>query len=80
MYMNTLQTWCHVTISSKSHQERNRKTGGDVGRIECKLSEVNTRAASRGQNELIGEFKIVAGDVINIGRVGNEIHIHFNRN
>ena len=30
--------------------------------------EVNSRAVSRGQNELIGKFKMAAGDVINIRR------------
>ena len=28
---------------------------------------VNTRAVSRGQNELIGKFKMTAGDVIVLG-------------
>ena len=37
------------------------KIGNGVG-----LSEVNTRAVSRGQNELIGKFKMAAGDVISI--------------
>ena len=32
-----------------------------------KSSEVNTRALSRGQNELIVKFKMAAGDVISIG-------------
>ena len=31
-----------------------------------KLSEVNTRAVFRGQNELIGMFKKTVGDVISI--------------
>ena len=30
------------------------------------LSEVNIRAVSRGRNELIGKFKMAAGDVISI--------------
>jgi hypothetical protein len=38
----------------------------DGGKIKWKLSEVNTRAVSRRQNELIGRFKMVAGDLINI--------------
>jgi hypothetical protein len=33
-------------------------------KIKWKLSEVNTRAVSGGQNELIGKFKMVAGDVM----------------
>ena len=36
------------------------------GKIKWKLSEVYTRAVSRRQNELIGEFKMAAGDVISI--------------
>jgi hypothetical protein len=36
--------------------------GGDRG----KLSEVNTRAVSRGQSELIGKCKMVASDEISI--------------
>ena len=43
--------------------------------IECILSEDNTRAVSRGLNELIGEFKRVAADMISIN-----VHIHSNRN
>jgi hypothetical protein len=43
-----------------------RNGGGDGGKIEWKLSEVNTRAASRGQNKLIGEFKMAEGNVISI--------------
>ena len=40
--------------------------GRDGGKFKRKLSEVNTRAVSRGQNELIGKFKMAAGDVISI--------------
>ena len=36
------------------------------GKIKWKLSEVNIRAVSRGQNELIGKFKMAVGDVISI--------------
>ena len=39
---------------------------GDGGKIKWKLPEVNTRAVSRGQNKLIGEFKMAADDVISI--------------
>ena len=42
------------------------KSGRDGGKIEWKLSETNTRAVSRGQNELIGEFKMTAHDIISI--------------
>ena len=53
-------------LSSKSHQGKEQEEHRSGGKIERKLSEVNTRAVSRGQNELIGEFKMVAGDVISI--------------
>ena len=48
-----------------TRQERGR-SGGDRGKIKWKLSEVNTRAVSRGQNNLIGEFKMTEGDVMTI--------------
>ena len=31
-----------------------------------KLSEVNARTVSRRQNELVGKFKMVAGDLVSI--------------
>jgi len=46
-----------------SQEER---SGGDGVKIEWKSSEVNTRAVSREQNKLIGEFKMVGSDVISI--------------
>ena len=45
------------------------KRGRNRGKFKRKLSEVNTRAVSRGQNELIGKFKMVADDVISIRKV-----------
>ena len=50
--------------------------------MEWKSSEVNTRAVSRGVNELIGKFKKVVGDMINIGGEGVDykVHGHSNRN
>ena len=51
----------------KCHQRRcetGRRRNG--GKTEWKLSQVNTRAVSRGQNKLIGEFKMAADDVISI--------------
>ena len=38
------------------------------GQFKRRLSEVNTRAMSRGQNELVGKFKMVVGAVISIRR------------
>ena len=43
-----------------------QEEGRDGGKIEWKLSEVDTRAMSRGQNELIGEFKMAVSDVLSI--------------
>ena len=71
-----------MTVSSKSHQGKEQeegRSGGVGGKIERKLSKVNTRSVSRGQNEFIGVFKMATGDVISMG-VGYEVHIHFNRN
>ena len=34
----------------------------DGGKFKRKLSEVNARAVSRRQNELVGKFKMAAGD------------------
>ena len=45
---------------------RDRKGGGNGGKINWKLSEVDTRTMSRGQNELIGKFKMAVDDVISI--------------
>ena len=38
----------------------------DGGKFKRKLSEVNTRAVSRGQNELVGKFKMAASDMVSI--------------
>ena len=38
----------------------------DGGKFKRKLSEVNTRAVSRRQDELVGKFKMVAGDKVSI--------------
>jgi hypothetical protein len=45
---------------------QDRKGGGDGGKIKWELSEVNVRAVSRGQDELIGKFKMAVGYVISI--------------
>jgi hypothetical protein len=45
--------------------KRGRREGRGYGeKIEWTSSELNTRAVSKGQNELIGELKKDAGDVI----------------
>jgi hypothetical protein len=61
IYVNTQYRWHHMTFLSKSHQEKEQEKGrsaGDEGKIEKKLSEVNTRAVYREYNKLIGEFKM----------------------
>ena len=45
-------------------RQNKERSGEDGWKIEWKLSEVNTRAVSRRQNELIGKFKMATGDVI----------------
>ena len=40
--------------------------GLDRGKFKTKLSVVKSRAVSRGQNELVGKFKMAAGDIVSI--------------
>ena len=47
---------------------RGCERGSNGEKFKRKLFEVNTRAVSRGQNELIVKFKMAAVDVIGIGR------------
>jgi hypothetical protein len=47
-------------------RDRKREVWRDGEKIEWKTSEVNTRAVSRGHNDLIGEFKMAAGYEISI--------------
>ena len=47
--------------------ERGSGEGLGIGvKIKWKLSEVNTMPVSRGQDKLIGKFKMAVGDVISI--------------
>ena len=39
---------------------------GIGGKIKWRLCEVNARRISRGQDELVGKFKMVAGDMVSI--------------
>ena len=43
-----------------------QEEGWNGGKFKRKLSEVNTRAVSRRQNELVGKFKMAAGDMVSI--------------
>ena len=53
---------CFWKLPSGSCETGNRE-GWRVGKkIKWRLSEVNTRAMSRGQNKLIGKFKMAADD------------------
>ena len=56
-----------MTVLSKSPQRKKQEDGRDGGKRVRELSEVNKRAVSRGQKELIGKFKMTASDVIGIG-------------
>ena len=63
MYVRTRSRRHHVRVLEKCHQI------WGVEQMEGKLNgnhEVNSRAVSRGQNELIGKFKMAARDVISI--------------
>jgi hypothetical protein len=48
----------------------------DGRKFKRKLSEVNTRAVSRGQNELVGKFKMATDDMVSIrGQVMEYMYI-----
>ena len=38
----------------------------DGGKFKWRLSEINARAVSRGQNELVSKFKMAVGDMASI--------------
>ena len=40
------------------------RSRGDGGKIEWKLSQIYTRAVSKGQNESIGKFKMISIEVM----------------
>ena len=51
-----------MTVSDESDQEATQEEGrnrGHGGKLEWKLSEIISRAVSKGKNELICEFKIM---------------------
>ena len=48
-----------MTISCKNHQKKEQEEERDVGKIERKLFEVNTKVVSREQNELIDKLKSI---------------------
>ena len=52
----------------------------DRGKFKRKLSEVNARAGSRRQNELVGKFKMATGDMVSVRRAGYGVHVHSNKN
>ena len=58
------------TLKKATRGGARQEEGRSRGKINWKSSEVNTRAVSRGQNKLIREFMMAAGDVISIKGVG----------
>ena len=46
-----------MTVLNKGHQGKEQEEGRNGEKIERNLSEVNTKAVFRRQNELIGKFK-----------------------
>ena len=58
MYVNTQQRWNFLKVPPGGC-ERGRWRGEKIKR---KLSEVNIRVVSRGQNELIGKLKMAPRD------------------
>ena len=57
---------CELQISA-TRMDMRQEEGRSGGKIEWKLSEINTRAVSRGQNKLTDEFKGAAGHIIGFG-------------
>jgi hypothetical protein len=47
-----------LSKSQQGKEQEEGRSGGDGGKIERKLSEVNTRAVSKGKNEMIEQFKM----------------------
>ena len=62
--MNTLVRVLKVPPGGCETERRGKE--GDRGKIKWKLSEFDTRTTFREQDELIGKFKMAAGDVISI--------------
>ena len=55
-----------ATLKSFKRCPQEVARGMDEGKFKRKLSKVNTRASSRGQNEFVGKIKMVAGDMVSI--------------
>ena len=56
-----------MRVFEKCHQGVAKQEGGrSGGKIKWKLSEVNSGAVSRAQDELIAKFKMATSDVISI--------------
>jgi hypothetical protein len=55
---------CLWKVSPGGVRQEEGKGRGVGERIGWKLSDVNNRAVSRGQDELIGKFKMAVGDVL----------------
>ena len=59
-----------IRVFERCHQGAVR--GMDGGKFKRRLSEVNARAVSKGQNELVCKFQMAAGDM-----VSTTVHINF---
>ena len=62
--VKTVLCECQISATRMGARHDKRRSRGNGGKIEWKLSEVNVRAVSRGQNELIGKFKMRVGDML----------------
>jgi hypothetical protein len=62
--------WHHVSVYETCHQGVVRQEAGKGEGLEGKLSgdylRLGARAVSRGQDELVGKFKMAASEVISI--------------
>ena len=64
----------HTRVFERCHQGVAR--GMDGGKFKRRLSEVNARTVSRGQNELVCKFKMAEGDMVSIrGQVMEYMYI-----
>ena len=66
----------HMTKMASKECHQGVARGTDGGKFKRRLSEVNARAVSRGQNELVGKFKMATDDMVSIrGQVMEYMYI-----
>ena len=66
--------------ATRGLQEKKRGRVGVGGKIKWRFSGVNVRAVSRGQDKLVGKFKMAAGDMMSIRGQVLGAHVHSKRN